>query len=398
MTLMELPVLRTTGLRDFATCPRRWQETFLIRGENKRQTREQKIGTAAHLIAESTLLARHVVQDAVLPSEEDLDAAMEAIPNDEIDNLSVYLMKLRDLPIKELLAVEKEFRINVDGIDIPIKGTIDAVYISHEGHLVILDHKTDRSIKPMHYWMQNMQMRIYAWAARQLWPGLSVDFQLGYVNHGMIYTWPTFAEDDDALMVELKRIWRDMQAYEAANQWPEKANLFCGYCPLHDPCGTRKGALVSFQQSLTEVFNPPPLGERLKRIELICKLAEEEHNRIKDEIYALCKDSEDPIIGEDGYSYRVKVGESRKIDPGDALPIIVGDLLTAAPDQLPAKYDALTKVLSVKVTGVDLLRKLGEHKLYEQLSNTVTKVPGARRIEVRPVDKLFASIVEGIES
>src|SRR5215207_4544142 len=144
MTLEEVQssLLNTASrLRAFRACPRLHYYRYVL-GAYASEDDAMRFGTLAHVALEAWFLALRENVDALraaLRALEDVDA--DAFEVAKLRALLVgYDARWREQPY-DVLAVEQEFRAEIDGI--PFGGKLDAVVRSREtGRTYVVEHKT----------------------------------------------------------------------------------------------------------------------------------------------------------------------------------------------------------------------------------------------------------------
>jgi hypothetical protein len=275
---------------------------------------------------------------------------------------------------------------------------MDMIYEDAGGNIYILDHKTNRSLDKLSYWQENLQPRIYAWAARQMYPGRRIFFQLGYVNFPMaMYTWETHAEDDAELERLLAMYWKEMEYQEKKNQWERTPNVNCRYCAIQTTCGARQTAIATFKESAIDMLTPKPLAERLERAKLIAKLVADEIDNIENAIKTMIGNSESVVDGD--YVYSATESQTRFINAVDALPPVIGFIRDADsddPEDQSMRLKMIADLMTVKVTALDKLKRT-DPALYNALAAQVQLKPGAHKIKVDKIAKRENAMLKSLE-
>lgn len=269
--LYNLPYIRVTSWQDFEKCPYTWAMKYLVDGPMQVQSKFARIGTAVHTMCEEHInevfCNRH-------KDQAEFDQAMSIVPVEELDNVVTYLNLFTDMDVKHLAT---EIRLSHDfhpGAP-KISGQMDFVFEDAEGCLVIMDHKTHRHFEPASYWENRLQQLCYAWMARKQWPEYKrVKFRIGYPNLGTYVEWETYAEDDVHLLKRLHSLWNDMVQYNATNQWPQRVNEECKWCPMRTTCKANIDAVQNFQTAMLRTVGSKTTAEKLLYVKNVIKSAE----------------------------------------------------------------------------------------------------------------------------
>lgn len=364
--LSGLEVLRATGWKDFEACPKTWALKFLGPDAGKDDTKAgsaSDIGTAAHSIVEHSLRIVYGIESVPeegSPAEAEVQAALwKKIPAEECEYLADYLSVVTSTEIVELLGdgIEHEFRITLEGIDVPLKGTMDLVGLTEDGAILVLDHKTNRGYDGKDYWSAELQPLIYAWAARKLWPGREVRYRIGYVNIGVPVDWVTDPAQDAPLEARLRANYARMRHYDAAGDWPTVVNDRCKWCPDSKTCPEHRAAIDNFRSSLLSRLSTTTPTERLAFVTAVKKSAEAEEAALKAQIALDVKAAGGRLV-QSGVEWYEKTTESdRKIPAGPAVSAI-GRWASGRPTIEAIDLESmLTELMTAKVGAADKIAK-----------------------------------------
>lgn len=355
--LSSLPVLRTTGFREFAKCPHTWAQKFLRPEVPEKRSVSSNIGTAAHSIVEAMMREMNNEENV-----EDVTHLWTKIPEKERDALADYITKLFEIPIKKVLGIEWEWRLSIDDVGIPLKGTIDLLAELEDGSLLIVDHKTNRTHEDVEYWKADIQPLMYAMAVRHYYPQYeTVRYLLGYINiECKPVEWVTDPAEDTYVRARLRQYWRQMEEYEAIGIWPMRANDHCKYCPIHDACPERKAALTHFQHSITMKMSHISAGEKLKYVKTIQKLAEVEEAKLKTEIMEEIQNAQGGRVVHGDVEYSITEGQTRKLPAPKAMGVIlkyIFDIDAISEDSGNDASHIINLLFTGKVGGLDEIAK-----------------------------------------
>lgn len=363
--LSKMEYIRVTSLKDFDECPDRWRVKYMD-GLKQLNSSASNIGTAVHDIVEMHIHSAFDKEPFVLCADT-FKKAFVVIPENEVQNMSDYAEQLiNDMSGMELIAVEFEFQLeNIIKDMPPIRGHIDAVFMDAEGHYVIVDHKTNRSGNDETWWSNQIQPQLYALAIYEAFKPRSLSFRIGYVNLGYNVEWPIVAEDHQRTLSRVEKIWKDMAEYEATYEydkkgilsahWPRVVTQGCQYCPIKNRCAEYSQSINNFAISFA-AKREFSLSERLEFVSTVEKLAAAEKESLKEIIKARVLSSESNEFDDGEYSWQVIQKSQRHIFASNLIATLGGFLKN---DRISVQeyQDCLDTIMSVKVTGVDVLIK-----------------------------------------
>jgi hypothetical protein len=356
----KLDGIRVTAWATFDKCPRRWAAGRfgeIPPSENKYTL----IGTAVHAVIENYLRYQFELEDFPRTIKY---LEYYGVNEQEQENLYTYLESLEDMRARAF-AIEHEFFLQVPTVTVPIPGHIDVAYQLEDTSILIQDHKTNRRFKGAEWWSQQDQPRMYAWGARQQWPGYEIYYEIGYVNQDRRVRWRTTPEDDEEIEASLQRRWRKMLACSELRVFPERFNDDCGYCPLRSNCKTYNRELSNFLDSLNgrQSVN---LIEELRYLEKIRKVADDAIETIETELIAQALASTEPIEVDD-HLVSVEYSSRRHVDAWELLQ------RTQHPGFPQLTTDEFLALFSAKVGGVDRIKKR-----YPQIAERLDAIVGEK--------------------
>jgi hypothetical protein len=236
-SLDQIDRFRVTQVASFAECPARWRANMLGLGEQKESPYAQ-MGTAVHLAIEQYLRG-----DVDFPEGwQDVAQMLEAAGVSPKERLQTrdYCLALADRR-GSVLALETE--VTLDLWKPGLVGHVDAMFLEEvDGELTvsIRDHKTNRALKPLEWWAEQIQPRLYSAMIRLMLErrglDVSVYFELGYVNLGVTHRWRTDLADDEKVFDAYDEMLDAFMVYKRTGCWPEVVNENCAYCPLKKTC------------------------------------------------------------------------------------------------------------------------------------------------------------------
>ncbi len=387
--LMELPVLRTTGFRDFEACPHTWALKYLRPEVKEKRTKFSNIGDAAHDIIETMLNTRwsgNLPDTAV--DEAAVTKAWMQIPDEEANNLHTYIDAILGIPATKLVGIEYEWRVELEGVGIPLKGTMDYVCELSDGSLLIVDHKTNRGHDTMAYWQSEIQPLMYAWAARKIWPQYEkIRYSLGYVNLGKSHDWVTDPDEDAALEQRLRENWEDMVAYDAAGQWPMTPGDGCKWCPISTTCIAHRQSRVNLTIAMQEkILMGTDNGGMLTFLDSVLKVTQNCIDEVKTKIAAYIAENPLGTVVYGDKEYMIRSTSRRGAKASDVDAAVRSYFMTDPHEALAKKVtDLFDDVYSAKVGGLDKLMKI-DPLLKELLTDIIDPAASvSKSIVARPL-------------
>ena len=322
ISLDDLTSLRVTQIAQFAACPRRWRANVLGEGEQS-ESPYARIGTAVHLVIERYLRGEFNLDSWL---EQALYLEQEGVGPKEREHTRRYCAAMEPIR-RNVVALEQEMVLEVRQDGPTVKGHIDAIFIECDAngkhHLIIRDHKTNRSHRGSMWWREQIQPRLYA-AMLSLEFKMPIHFEIGYVNLGEVVRWtPTQAEMNDALQHSLD-VWDDIKTYKRMNFWPEFINDECSYCPLRNSCATLKESQRDFLGKLGKKRQEESVPEQYLWATAILKTIQTKVDELKAEMIEQAKDA--PVKAGDNL-FIAKRATRREVDWSDVIEFFTDGVL-----------------------------------------------------------------------
>jgi hypothetical protein len=348
-SLDALDRFRVTQVASFADCPRRWKANMLGEGEQK-ESPYAAIGTAVHLVVEQYLRG-----DIDFPeSWHEVALRLEAAGVSPKERLSTrdYCLSLADRR-GAILALEVEVELALRPYR--VVGHIDCMFMEEvDGQLqvTIRDHKTNRQLKPVEWWAEQVQPRLYAHMVRRMLSRqglcLPVYFELGYINLGVTHRWRTREEDDQQVLVHFAGVIEEFEVYRRTGEWPERVNEWCGYCPLKKTCEALPKSQTAFLGKLARRREEgESVAARYEFAKNCVAAMQTTADELKGELLALVTEHGD--VQEGDTLYTARKGTRREVD-ASALWEEIKMLDSFSPEELD-------RLFSVKLTGLDQVVK-----------------------------------------
>ncbi len=165
-------------------------------------------------------------------------AGMEVF-TDGIDILEAFVRDQGDLDHKDVLAIEKEFRLTIGRFT--VLGFIDRVDWVDDETVEVIDYKTNRMLFTRDEVGHSLQMSLYHLAARQLWPwAKKVRLTFDMLRHGIRMRTERTPEQLDAARAYVETLG---SMTEEATDYPARLNSNCVWCDHKQGCPVYADAL-----------------------------------------------------------------------------------------------------------------------------------------------------------
>lgn len=191
--------------------------------------------------------------------------------------LRSYLRKHPKIDHFNVLAVELEFNIQIE--EFVLNGRIDRVDRVNDDTVRICDYKSNRMLYTRDELDTDLQMSVYAIAARHLWPwAKNFEFAFHMLRHDTILSTLRTEEQIEDAAVYVTTVGRQT---ESDLEFKARINPYCGYCDHRSQCASYEKALaekverVAFHEDELE-----KIAEMRERVATLAKIA----YRRKDEL------------------------------------------------------------------------------------------------------------------
>lgn len=274
----------------FESCPLSFKLHYIDR-RGAEPTETLQFGKTIHWVLEH-LLAEALADERTGPLVEDraLELLRQAWPASGLSGIDLFseaLTILRDfvrrqgvVDHRDVLAVEKEFRLEVGGFH--VLGYIDRVDQISADTIEILDYKTNRQLYSREDLQSSLQLSLYQVAAQRIWPwAKQVKLSFEMLRHGVRQsTSRTPRELADALAY-IETLGRQS---EEATEYPPRLNANCCYCDHRSQCPAYAEALAGKRSTVcADLSNLEAVGaerEEVARLAKILYARKEELERI----------------------------------------------------------------------------------------------------------------------
>lgn len=351
--------LSFSKLSRFETCPLSYKLHYL-----DRLTSEPGVpllfGSAVHTVLEH-LVREHMHEERVgaLPEDRAAELWQEAWAKSGMSGIDVFREGLdivhrfvREQGLLEhhdVLAVEKEFRINVGGFN--VLGYLDRVDRVDDETVEVIDYKTNRQLFTREEIDASLQMSLYHLAAQELWPwAKKVRLTFWMLRHGLRQTTERTADDLEGTRRYVETLGTTINK---AREFPAKLNSNCVYCDHRKHCPTYADALQGKREFICE--DKSDLEAVAKEREEVARLAKVLYARkgeLEGVIKTALKEHDELVLG--GVRYTM-FKTSKTEYPLDRSLAVLADATGLARDAL------LDRIVSIDNKALEaLLKELGK--------------------------------------
>ena len=351
--------LSFSKLSRFETCPLSYKLHYL-----DRLTSEPGVpllfGSAVHAVLEG-LVREHMHEERVgaLPEDRAAELWQEAWAKSGMSGIDVFREGLdivhrfvREQGLLEhhdVLAVEKEFRIDVGGFT--VLGYLDRVDRVDDETVEVIDYKTNRQLFTREEIDASLQMSLYHLAAQELWPwAKKVRLTFWMLRHGLRQTTERTADDIEGTRRYVETLGTTINK---ACEFPAKLNSNCVYCDHRKHCPTYADALQGKREFICE--DKGDLEAVAKEREEVARLAKVLYARkgeLEGVIKTALKEHDELVLG--GVRYTM-FKTSKTEYPLDRSLAVLAEATGLARDEL------LDRIVSIDNKALEaLLKELGK--------------------------------------
>ena len=200
-----------------------------------------------------------------------------------LDILRTYAASHPPVDHLTILAVEQEFNITVEGFT--INGYIDRIDKVDDACVRIVDYKSNRALFTKGDLETDLQVSVYALAARSLYPWAT---RVELVFHMLRFdTRQAAVRDVQTIDDAAGYVGAIGRRSESDTEWIARPNENCGYCDHRARCDAY-GAIVSGSAPSPTVTDPNDIDATVREREVVAKLAKMLYAR-KDELDKILK-------------------------------------------------------------------------------------------------------------
>jgi putative RecB family exonuclease len=236
-------------IKTFKTCPAKFKFNYLDKLP-KKTWEFHTLGKFAHFSLEQfhiKRLAGDIRPDNVLMAEcfrlgvEEYKENLTKEQKDEVYQMMLkYLEKLsgarKATGLPEVLAVEEEFYIDIDG-RVMLMGFIDRVQIDPDGILHVADYKTSKSKR--YLVDDDFQLRTYAYVKCLQDPSIQ-KIRCSYIMLKHDFDYITFEFSREQVMKIEEKFLKDAEVIQAEALYRPEPSPLCDYCDFLEHCADGK--------------------------------------------------------------------------------------------------------------------------------------------------------------
>ena len=288
-----------------------------------------------------------------------------------------------------ILAIEEEFNIQVE--EFTVNGSIDRVDQVGDTAIRISDYKSNRMLFSREDVDFDLQMSVYALAAKELWPWAThIEFAFHMLRHDLIQRTERSEEQIQDAKEYLVTLGRQT---ETVTEYPARLNSNCGYCDHRNHCSSYRDAMTQKTEILA--IDESDLEQVIRLRERVATIAKTAYRRQKelDTILKTHLNYQEEICLA-GYRYTLVPTSSKVFPLEETLARI------ARASGLP-RDEILSKIASVDPKRLEhFLSTLPKGKkilLEAELEVLAEKVPGTPRIHSVPQKKMKRMDTKGAQ-
>jgi RecB family exonuclease len=241
--------ISVSRLKRFSQCPKSYQLHYLAKAPSEPNA-SLTFGKVLHAALERTY--RQIIADQIIGRfpRELLEAAYRyewaragltdlAAFAEGLGLLKDYVAQHTVVDHRTVLAVEQEFRLPVDRFE--VLGYIDRVDRIDDETVEVVDYKSNRLLFSRDEVDHDLQLTVYAMAARVLWPwARNVRLGLFMLRHAVKLETSRTPAELDAARQYVAALGLEI---EAATDFPARLNANCAYCDHQAGCPAYEQAL-----------------------------------------------------------------------------------------------------------------------------------------------------------
>lgn len=257
--------LSVSRLKKYEQCPKAFEFHYVKGIKSKDFQLALAFGTMLHKVLED--LFRWVIDEefqGFLPLEKAIDFYKKAwsesgivgidVYNEGVKIVRDYIRRHPEVNHFNILAVEAEFNLQLE--EFRVNGRIDRVDRIDDETIEVVDFKSNRMLFTRDEVDTDLQMSVYALAARQMWPwAKKMRFTFDMLRHDTRMT--TYRSEEEM---------RDAADYVVAigrntekGLYPARLNSNCGYCDHRNAC-------IEYQDAVTKRVEMFSTGDDLEKI------------------------------------------------------------------------------------------------------------------------------------
>ena len=231
-------------------------------------------------------------------AKEDL-SGMEVF-QEGLDILKAFVRDQGELDHKDVLAIEKEFRLQVGRFT--ALGFIDRVDWVDDETVEVIDYKTNRMLFSRDEVDSSLQMSLYHLAARQIWPwAKNVRLNFHMLRHGICMRTERTPEQLQAAMAYVETMG---EATESAPEFPARLNTNCIWCDHKHQCPAYADALQGKREAICEDLGDlEAVAREREEVAVLSKILYSRKRELENVLKAHLQDQDELVLA--GTRYRM---------------------------------------------------------------------------------------------
>ena len=392
-TTFKNKFLSYTRLKKFEDCPKAF-ELHYVRKEPSEPNGNVLFGGLIHQVLEDYFRSRWEAGYRGPIDPEDLRRILkerwQRSGLSSVEQFEEGTAILRDFAEKHgefdherILGVETEFEIPVGPFT--VKGYIDRIDRLEDGGVEVVDYKTNRMIFSEEEVAHDLQLSIYALAARELFPDAAhVRLSFHLLRHGFKMT---TTRSEEQLAVARGYVETLGRQTEEATEYPARLNSFCVYCDHRRQCPAYARALLGEHEEIAEDLDHlEKVAREREQVAHVAKAAYARKAKLEGILKAHLKDRDELVLA----GMRYWLGTTTRLDyPREQTLAVLAETTGQESDALAerllavdkARVDALLKELRKEMAPAQV--RLLQTKLEAIAEKSVSPRFNARKVAAR---------------
>ena len=351
--------LSYSRLSRFETCPLSFKFHYIDKAQSEPGV-PLRFGKAIHAVLED-LVREHMQQERTGPLSE--ERALELLRKawaagdlsgielfqEGVEMLQAFVRDQGELDHKDVLAVEREFRLKVGRFT--VLGFIDRVDWVDDETVEVCDYKTNRMLFYRGEVDSSLQMSLYHLAAQQIWPWVkNVRLTFHMLRHGIRMRTQRTPEQLEAALAYVETMGG---MTEAATDFPARLNTNCVWCDHKQHCPAYADALKGKREVICEDLDDlETVAREREEVARLAKVLYARKGELEDVLKAHLQDQDELVLG--GVKYRM-FNTARVDHPFEPTLKVLQDATGLGRDELVGRLAAIDKKALDK-----LLKELGK--------------------------------------
>ena len=217
-----------------------------------------------------------------------------------IEMLQAFVRDQGELDHRDVLAIEKEFRLQVGRFT--VLGFMDRVDWVDDVTVEVIDYKTNRMLFTRDEVDNSLQMSLYDQAARQIWPWVkNVRLTFHMLRHGIRMRTERTPEQLEASRSYVETLGA---MTEAATEFPARLNTNCIWCDFKQHCPAYADALKGKREVICEDLDDlETVAREREEVARLAKVLYARKGELEDVLKAHLQDQDELVLG--GMKYRM---------------------------------------------------------------------------------------------